>query len=173
MALDMSKKYGPLPLWGWASLGVAGVGGLILYRRKKVAAIPAPTSGVSNPVTSGAAGSGLSTAQYIPTGNTSYYVDTVPQSSASDTQSQAFQAQVAQQLAANISKFGEHAQNLGKYEQYIIDEPALAKKYQTAGQAAAEQHNYGAGIAAINQEISMLTNPSAYSAAQSQALGNA
>lgn len=60
--MDLKKKVGPLPLWGWAAVG--GVIGLYLYEKNKgtssAAAAPAATdSGTVAPDTSGLGGGGL------------------------------------------------------------------------------------------------------------------
>lgn len=42
MALDLKRKVGPLPLWGW--LGLGGVAGLYLYERNKTTASTSSTA---------------------------------------------------------------------------------------------------------------------------------
>ena len=37
----LRQRAGPLPVWGWAALGTAGVAGYLIYRRKQQAAAAA------------------------------------------------------------------------------------------------------------------------------------
>jgi nucleoid-associated protein YgaU len=41
MADTLTRKAGPLPVWGWAAIGTAGLAGFLIYRQRKAAAAAA------------------------------------------------------------------------------------------------------------------------------------
>jgi len=47
MAETLKQRAGPLPVWGWAALGTAGLAGYLIYRQKKQAAAAAATASQS------------------------------------------------------------------------------------------------------------------------------
>lgn len=76
--IDLSKKVGPLPMWGWG-LGVAGVGFLLISRAKSKAAAAGTGSG-----SSGSGGGQFSSSQTTTdptTGTTTSYQASGPNSS--------------------------------------------------------------------------------------------
>jgi hypothetical protein len=177
--IDLKKKVGPLPTWGWAALGAGTLGLFVVLRRRKASAAAAAVAGASgtpvpNPAAAANAGAGAGaygTVPYIPTGNTSYYVDTVPQgsgSSASNTQAQAFQTQVQQAFQQHLMDMERQYHDQGTYEQAAKDNPAGAASY--AKSVALNQQNEQTIMQAINQDIAQLSNPTYFLQAQQASL---
>lgn len=75
--LDLTKKVGPLPLWGWG-LGVAAVGFFLISRQKAAAAA---ASGTGGGATSNGQFSSSTTTTDPTTGNTTTYQASGPNSS--------------------------------------------------------------------------------------------
>ena len=172
--MDLNKKYGPLPVWGWGTLG-AGIAGLVIIMRRNAkakAAAAAPPAGPNSTALAAGSGAGaFGTAPLVPTGNTSYYVDTIGSGSgALDTQSQAFQSTVQNTLSQHLQQLVDQAEALGRNQQYAFDEPQLVDKYKVNDQIAAYGQNVGNLRQQIGQDITQLSFPQLYSQQQNAAL---
>lgn len=169
--MDLKKKVGPLPLWGWgaATTGVALVW-YVLHKQKTNAA--AAANSTANQTAVGGVSPGTS---YIPPGNQSYYYDVGPETSpgtdagtTTDTTTPANQS--GSVLATAIqTALQTHITELSNYEQELARDQATnlpnykANIAPTQAAIAAEQSYIATDIQNLMGVLSgSLTSPSPY-----------
>lgn len=175
--MDMNKKIGPLPLWGWGvGTAVVTVLGIALYRRGKAqtAANAAATS------TGAQTGVGaVSPTTYVPPGNNSYYYDVGPETGDTSTGTPATDTNGATPGSVLVnaveSALQKHIGELSNYEQELARDQATnlpnykANIAPTQAAIAAEQSYIATDIANLKGILSgSLTSPTPYSSGRLQ-----
>lgn len=88
MAIDLKKKIGPLPAWGWGAVGLAGGGLFLWWRHQQAAASTAASTTAANTTTSGASPNpytgGDGWPDYVPPGTGAYTGPTTTPSAGPD-----------------------------------------------------------------------------------------
>lgn len=77
MAIDLKKKIGPLPAWGWGAVGLAGGGLFLWWRHQQAAAAGTAATNAANTTTTGSSpnpytGGDGSWPDYVPPGTGAY-----------------------------------------------------------------------------------------------------
>ncbi len=150
--VDLKKKVGPLPVWGWGAIStVAGIGAIIIIRRRKAAAAAATAGDTTSSDGSTLGTPADATTAVGDSGEQSYYYGAVgPTTATPATTATQSQLAAATKLQTQIAQLESNAKAEGTYQGLIQSKVGGAAGQKTY---AANKSKIDATITALNQQI--------------------